>query len=220
MIGVCDSGEGGRVAVEELRRIAPLADICFFADRENAPYGTKSPLEILTLLRADVQRVRDAGADEVLIACCTASTVYDQLTRVERKGVFPIIRPTARAAASATKNGRIGILATEATVRAHAFRREILQLDPTFHVTETAAQRFVGYVENGRVDCKDVRQTVEKMLEDGIDTLVLGCTHFPRLSGIIREYADKITIISSAREGALEIARHASLNGGGATIYI
>ena len=220
MIGVCDSGEGGRVAVEELRRIAPQVDICFFADRENAPYGTKSPLEILTLLRADVQRVRDAGADEVLIACCTASTVYDHLTKTERKGVFPIIRPTARAAASATKNGRIGVLATEATVKAHAFRREILRLDPTLHVTETAAQRFVGYVEGGRVDRKDVRQTMEKMQDDGIDTLVLGCTHFPRLAGIIREYAEKITIISSAREGALEIAKHASLNGSGATIYI
>ncbi len=217
---MCDSGEGGRVAVEELRRIAPLADICFFADRENAPYGTKSPLEIITLLRADIQRVRDAGADEVLIACCTASTVYDRLTKVERKGVFPIIKPTARAAALATKNGRIGVLATEATVKAHAFSRELLRLDPSLHVTETAAQRFVGYVERGRIDHKDVRQTVEEMQEDGIDTLVLGCTHFPRLAGIIREYADKITIISSAREGALEIAKHASLTGHGATIYI
>ena len=220
MIGVCDSGEGGRVAVEELRRIAPLADICFFADRENAPYGTKSPLEIITLLRADIQRVRDAGASEVLIACCTASTVYDRLTKVERKEVFPIIRPTARAAALATKNGRIGVLATEATVKAHAFTRELLRLDPTFRVTETAAQRFVGYIENDKVDCKDVKQTVERMKDYGIDTLVLGCTHFPRLSGIIREYADTITIISSAREGALEIAKHAHLDGHGATIYI
>ena len=220
MIGVCDSGEGGRVAVEELHRIAPQADICFFADRENAPYGTKSPLEIITLLRADVQRVRDAGADEVLIACCTASTVYDRLTRVERKGVFPIIKPTAKAAVMATKNGRIGVLATEATVKAHAFGRELLRLDPTLHVTETAAQRFVGYVEGGRIDHNDVKQTIEGMQDDGIDTLVLGCTHFPRLEGIIREYAGKITIISSAREGALEIAKHAHLDGHGATIYI
>ena len=220
MIGVCDSGEGGRVAVEELRAIAPRADICFFADRENAPYGTKDPQRLLSLLRADVRRVRDAGASEVLIACCTASTVYSRLTEGERIGVFPIITPTARAATKSTKNGRIGVLATGATVASHAFRREILRILPTAQVTEVEAQRFVGYVERDKVDREDVKRTVEALVRAGIDTLILGCTHFPRLSGIISECAGNITLISSAREGALEIAGRADLTGNGATIYL
>ena len=220
MIGVCDSGEGGRVAVEELRAIAPLADICFFADRDNAPYGTKSPLELLSLLRMDIRRVREAGADEVLIACCTASTVYDRLTREERRMVYPIIAPTARAAVEKTRNGRIGVLATRATVASHAFKREVVRLLPTAAVSEIEAQRFVNYVECGRVDRKDVKATVEKLKNEGIDTLILGCTHFPRLSEIISEYADGITLISSAREGALEISKGVCLDGSGATIYL
>ena len=220
MIGVCDSGEGGRVAVEELRALAPLADICFFADRDNAPYGTKSPHELLSLLRADIKRVRDAGADEVLIACCTASTVFDRLTREERRGVFPIITPTARAAVKKTKSGRIGVLATGATVASHAFRREVLRLLPTAEVIEVEAQRFVNYVECERVDRRDVKETVERLRSRDIDTLILGCTHFPRLSGIISEYAGKITLISSAREGALAVSRRVRLDGSGATIYL
>lgn len=220
MIGVCDSGEGGRVAVEELRSIAPTADVCFFADRENAPYGTKTPGELLALLRADIRRVRDAGADEVLIACCTASTVYDRLTAEEQQGVYPIITPTARAALEKTGNGRIGVLATEATVSSHAFARELWRIEPSARVIEMAAQRFVEYVEGGKVDYGDVKATIEKLKRENIDTLILGCTHFPRLSGIISEYAGSITIISSAREGAIEIAKHARLAGSGATIYL
>jgi glutamate racemase len=220
MIGVCDSGEGGKVAVEELRALAPLADVCFFADRENAPYGTKSPDELLSLLRADIRRLRGAGADEVLIACCTASTVFDRLTPKEREGVFPIIAPTASAALKATRCASIGVLATDATVRSGAFRREILRHMPTARVTEIAVQRFVDYVEGGRVDRDDLKRTLEILKRESIDTLILGCTHFPRLSGIISEYADNITLISSAREGALEITRHATLDGVGATIYL
>lgn len=220
MIGVCDSGEGGLVAVEELRRLAPEADICFFADRENSPYGTKTAGELLSLLRADVRRLKEAGADEVLIACCTASTVFDRLDPPERVGVYPIITPTAKRASEQTKNGRIGVLATEATVSSHAFRREILRLCPSAQVTEIAAQRFVDYVECGRVNREDVRRTVEGLLDKNIDTLILGCTHFPRLSGIISEYAGNITLINSAAEGAKEIAKHACLSGNGATIYL
>ncbi len=220
MIGVCDSGEGGRVAVEELRAIAPMADICFFADRQNAPYGTKSPHELIALLRADVRRVREAGADEVLIACCTASTVFDRLMPEEKVGVYPIITPTAKAAVERSKSGRIGVLATEATVLSRAFTREILRIEPRAYVTELAAQRFVSYVECARIDRGDVQRTVEKIKSKDIDTLILGCTHFPRLSGIISEYADNITIISSAKEGARLIARSANLWGSGATIYL
>ncbi len=220
MIGVCDSGEGGRVALEELRTLAPMADLCFLADRENAPYGTKSPDELSSLLRADIRRVRDAGADEVLIACCTASTVFDRLSEEERRGVYPIITPTARAAADATKNGRIGVLATEATVASHAFLQAIRDILPRATVTEIAAQRFVYYVERERIDREDVRKTLENFYKEDIDTLILGCTHFPRLSEIISEYTGGIALISSALEGAKEIARHACTSGSGATIYL
>ena len=101
-----------------------------------------------------------------------------------------------------------------------AFSKAIHRHLPTAYVKEVEAQRFVNYVEGGRIDRKDVRETVERLKDENIDTLILGCTHFPRLSGIISEYAGNITVISSAREGALEVAKHAHLGGVGATIYL
>ena len=219
-IGVFDSGVGGistlRAMIDEL----PQEHFLYYGDMANAPYGTKSPHELIALLRADVRRVREAGADEVLIACCTASTVFDRLMPEEKVGVYPIITPTAKAAVERSKSGRIGVLATEATVLSRAFTREILRIEPRAYVTELAAQRFVSYVECARIDRGDVQRTVEKIKSKDIDTLILGCTHFPRLSGIISEYADNITIISSAKEGARLIARSANLWGSGATIYL
>jgi glutamate racemase len=211
MIGVCDSGEGGRVAVEELRALAPLADVCFFADRENAPYGTKSPDELLSLLRADIRRLRGAGADEVLIACCTASTVYNKLTDDLKDVSVPIISPAVRLAAKV--GGRVAIIATSHTTASHAFRDEIHSIDPRVRVLERDAQPLVTMVDNGSHDgfcskeCREYLDLLAKELgEFRPDTLVLGCTHFSNLECELKARLDEVKIISPARVGAFLIA--------------
>ncbi|MBQ8689003.1 MAG: glutamate racemase [Clostridia bacterium] len=225
MIGIFDSGMGGLNVLAELRQIAPLCDVCFFADRENAPYGTKSPSELLRLVRRDVKLLRECGADEILIGCCTASTVYGELSEGERRRVFPIIKPTVKAALTATKIGRIGVIATEATVRSHAFRQEIEREGAV--AVEYAAQALVSLVEGGESDSyitrtglKCVRDALSEIKNEKIDALILGCTHFPRLSGIISDVMGSVRLISSAYEGALEISRVACTDGVGATVYL
>ena len=150
MIGVFDSGVGGLTALAELRRLLPRTDMIYLADREHAPYGTKSEEEILSLAENCIKRLITAGAERILIACCTASTLHSRLTEGARRITTPIIAPAARAAQRVSR-GKIAVIATEATVRSHAFRRELLAIGEC-EVTEHAAQELVAMVESGASD--------------------------------------------------------------------
>ena len=141
MIGIFDSGAGGEYTLSALRALAPHADVCLLADRENAPYGTKDEATLVWLVRRNIRRLKDAGCDEILIGCCTASTVYSQLPQNERVSVYPIIEPTVRAALCG--GPRIGVIATEATVRSRAFASEITKVSPLFvHSTRVWGYSF------------------------------------------------------------------------------
>ena len=226
MIGIFDSGAGGEHTLHVLRRLMPSADLCLLADRENAPYGTKDEKTLVRLVREDVRRLRDAGADKILIGCCTASTVHHLLCAEEQKISHPIIEPTVKAAVSVT-SGRIGVLATQATVRSHAFSDMLHRMIPKVEVIELATQELVSMIESGVTDTHSTDDDAKKILkltypliEADIDTLILGCTHFPLVSGIISELFGNARIISSAYEGARELARTADTNGNGRTIYL
>ena len=227
MIGVFDSGMGGLTAIAEIRKIAPNADVCFFADRENAPYGTKSPRELLRLVKADLTKLRRFGADRILMACCTASTVHHYLPSEMREIAEPIISPTARKAAKVTRHGRIGVIATEATVASRAFSRELSHFSNVSEVFELPLQNLVSLVESGAGD-KTVAQAEKdeicRMLtpirERKLDTLILGCTHFPHLERTIGACLPELKLISSSREGAIEILKSTSPQGTGKTFYI
>jgi len=227
MIGVFDSGRGGITAVRELRALLPREDICFFADRKNCPYGTKPPALLTKLVTKDIEILRSLGCDKILIACCTASTVFPLLPGDLQKNTFPIILPTARAAARVTKNGKIGVIATEATVASEAFGRELMSLDRVCEVTELATQNLVSLVERGASDGKitdndrrELHRTLEPLKNKEIDTLILGCTHFPHLENEIKKALPEVNIISSSREGAMEIASGISEGGRGKTVYL
>ena len=222
MIGVFDSGVGGISACKELRRLLPTADIVFLADRKNAPYGTKSEDELTELVKTDVKRLRDLGASRILIACCTASTVYDRLPDKDRAIALPIIAPAARAAIGSEATLRseyggiphIGVIATEATVRSHAFGRLIRALDPHTRVTEIATQQLVSLVESGGRDgALDPRGEIlvdgiaERIRRADISTLILGCTHFSHLRSELQRRLRGTVIIDAARLGAAEMAR-------------
>ena len=227
MIGVFDSGRGGLNALREIRRLAPMADVCFYADRKNAPYGTKSKGELVELVLRDAALLSSNGATRILMACCTASTVYSLLPKQIRRICVPIIAPTARRAAGLTQNGRIGVIATEATVRSGAFTAELSRYRSVKEVFELPLQSLVSLIEGGANDSNassTVRMEINRLLHPlynkEIDTLILGCTHFPELEGEISRCFSGIKTVSSAREGAIEILKNISPDGSGRTVYI
>lgn len=221
MIGVFDSGVGGLTTLGELHSRMPSEDICFLADTKNAPYGTKSKEELKALVKNDISRLRSLGADRILIACCTASTLYDSLSEEERKICTPIIAPTAKRATAVTKSGRIGVLATERTVKSHLFSKEIHTMLPQAEVFEIAAGELVNLAERG--ECagyisdtarKTVQSTVEPFKMYNIDTLILGCTHFPLFYEIISDTLRDAALVSCSCEGAKALPYKDAKEGG------
>lgn len=214
MIGLFDSGLGGLATLKEIRKISKDTDIVFFMDKENAPYGTKTRGELIGLVRNDIKLLSSRGADKILIGCCTASTVYKYLSRSERKISVPIITPTAKEATRVTKNGKIGVIATRATVASGAFARAVKDVNSGFSVLEKETQDFVALVEEGVSDeqiCRrefDIIYTALKPFKKmGVDTLILGCTHFAFLKRTVEECLPGVKIVSSAKCGADEILR-------------
>lgn len=230
MIGIFDSGSGGLAALRELRRLRPREGMIFLPDRDNAPYGTRTPEELCALAERGIDRLLRLGAENVLIACCTASTIYHSLPERTRAASLPIIEPTARMAKSMARGGRIGVIATDATVRSHAFAHALHGSE----VLELPAQRLVGEIESGARDGAITPELMEYLdtlllpaVRFGIDVLILGCTHFPLVEGEIsralgRISKKKILTVSSAMAGAL--AMHAALGDecdeGGVTVYL
>ena len=152
MIGIFDSGRGGMMALTELKRLSPDKDVIFFADRKNAPYGTKTESELIRLVERDVEILTSKGADVILMACCTACTVYNLLPIEIRKIAHPIIEPTAKEAYRVTKNGKIGVIATERTIDSEAFPRALRELGITEPPLAVKAQRLVAIAEDGGGD--------------------------------------------------------------------
>ena len=227
MIGVFDSGAGGLTAIAELRRLQPCCDVCFYADRANAPYGTKSRREIIRLVTRDIYKLLSAGADRILMACCTASTVYPYLPRDMREVAYPIIAPAAREAARSTENGKIGVIATRHTAACGAFKKEILR-HGALSVTEICAQSLVSLVESGIKDGSMTEPARAELLNiltpiktAGVDTLILGCTHFPHLKREIAGILPGVRLINPSREGAKEIIKTCPFRyGKGITVYL
>ena len=211
MIGVFDSGVGGICAYKYLRGALPTRDIVYLADRKNAPYGTKTEDEILLFTKNNIRILSNLGCEAILIACCSASTVYPRLTDEERKVALPIISPSARLAAESGR--KITVIATRHTASSGAFRREIARFSDAF-VTELGEQELVTYVESGNRDghlskeCTDyLHAMAERIRESEADSLILGCTHFSHLEREIGRLLPNVRIISPARVGAEELIK-------------
>ena len=189
----------------------PREDIIYLADRKNAPYGTKTKDEILSFTKNNIKILKNMGAEAVLIACCSASSLYHLLDPEEREISTPIISPAAALAAKGS--GRIAVIATQHTVRQGAFGDEIKAISDAT-VTEMAEQRLVALVESGnrdgRIDpiCREyLWDMAERVRNTGADTLILGCTHFSHLEGEIAALLPEFRIISPARVGAIEMVK-------------
>lgn len=217
MVGIFDSGRGGELALRYFRRMMPSADIAFLADRKNAPYGVKSREMIIALAERNIELLRKQGASTVLIACCTASTVYGNLSEGMRRDVIPIIDETARRAANTSETGRIGVLATSATVRSKAFENSVRSFRNEAFVVSRASPVLVEAIERYGTADDAILDSELAYLGEGVDTIILGCTHFAALEDKIRKRG--YLTVNSARVGAELLAEHTEC-GRGVTLYI
>lgn len=214
-IGVFDSGLGGLTAVRSLKKILPEEDLIYFGDTSRVPYGGRSRETILKYARQDIRFLRSFDLKAILIACGTVSTTA--LSTLQEENDLPIVgvvEPTCRRAALVTRNRKIGLIATQASVRSGAYEAQIAKIDPTVQVIGRSCPLFVPLVENGRITKGDVvietvaREYLTPLKATGIDTLILGCTHYPLLSEIIQEImGPEVTLISAGEESAFELKR-------------
>lgn len=233
-IGVFDSGLGGLSAVRYLRQLLPNENIVYFGDTGRVPYGTRSRETIRRYTEEDCGLLLDHDVKFIIAACGTVSSVAPDILHGLPVPAIGVVTPTATAAAGATKNGKVGILGTAATIRSASFEKALHTSDPTIQVTATPCPLFVPLVESGWIAQDDpvavpmVRRYLSAVKEAGVDTLILGCTHFPLLAPIIQnELGDKVTLIDSGRETAVLCARLLEQNdclavrdGGTAKFYV
>lgn len=208
-IGVFDSGLGGLTAVRHLQNLLPNENIVYFGDTGRVPYGTRSRDTIRRYTEEDCRLLLDRDVKFIIAACGTVSSVSPDLLAALPVPAIGVVFPTAAAAAAATKTKRIGILGTAATIRSGSFEKALLAIDPAIQVTATPCPLFVPLVESGWIAEDDeiaipmVRRYLSAVKAAEVDTLILGCTHFPLLAPIIRaELGDDVVLIDSGRETA------------------
>jgi glutamate racemase len=209
-IGVFDSGVGGLTVVRALLEAMPSESLLYLGDTARLPYGTKSPDTVARYTRRNVSFLVEHGVKAVVVACNTASATA--LTSFEKPvPTWGVIEPGARAAVAVSR-GRIGVIATEATIRSGVYPRLLRELRPELVIFARACPLFVPLVEEGWEDdpvaVEVARRYLEPLLEEAIDTLVLGCTHYPMLSAVLRQVAgDGVALVDSAASIAAEVAQ-------------
>lgn len=213
-IGVFDSGLGGLTVVRELKHLLPRERIIYLGDTGRVPYGVRSRETILKYARQDINFLTTFDLKAVMIACGTVSTTSLDTVRTEYP--LPIVGVTesaAREAARITKNNKIGLIGTTASVHSGAYERFIHQYNPKAEVFGAACPLFVPLVENGRFRRGDpviemvTAEYLAPLKDLGIDTLVLGCTHYPLLDGVISAFmGEGVRLVSTGTQGARHLA--------------
>ncbi|MBP0963418.1 MAG: glutamate racemase [Oscillospiraceae bacterium] len=209
-IGVFDSGLGGLTAVRELRRLLPNENIVYFGDTGRVPYGSRGKEVIARYAHQDIRFLQSHDVKMIVCACGTVSSVLGkELNEDADQPSTGVLLPAAQAACARSTNGRIGIIGTAATIRSGALEQAIRDIRPDAHIVGNACPLLVPIAEAGLAgtDNPIAREAVAMYLAplkaEGIDTLVLGCTHFPLFSQLISEYFDhKVTLIDSGQEVA------------------
>ena len=220
-IGVFDSGLGGLTAVKALRRLLPGEDLIYFGDTARVPYGGRSRETLLKYARQDIAFLRSFDLKAVLIACGTVtSTSLDTLRKENDLPVLGVVEPSCREALAVTNNKKIGMIATLASARSGAYERTLKGLDADVRVVSQPCPLFVPLVENGRFRQGDVvietvaREYLTPLIEAGVDTLILGCTHYPLLKDIIGEICGPgVTLIDSGAASARALRQQLAAEG-------
>lgn len=212
-IGVFDSGVGGLTVAREIMRQLPNESIVYFGDTARVPYGSKSETTIIRYSRQIIRFLLTKEVKAIVIACNTASALALDAVRKEFKiPIIGVVAPGARAAREETINKKIGVIGTEATVKSEIYKKLIQAEDSQISVSGRACPLFVPLVEEGFAKHKITREVIDiylsDMRESDIDTLILGCTHYPLLRSTIREYmGEKIHLVNPAYETAMDLKR-------------
>jgi glutamate racemase len=208
-IGVFDSGVGGLTVVSALRRRLPRESILYLGDTARLPYGSKSPETVIRYTRRNIEFLAERGVKAVVVACNTASALA--LPHLDpRVPTWGVIEPGARKAAEVSR-GRVGVIATEGTIRSDAYAHAIRRLRPELEILSQACPLFVPLVEEGWHDDPVTEEVAQRylapLLAAGIDTLVLGCTHYPLLKPVLqRVVGPDVTLVDSAESVAEVVA--------------
>src|SRR3954471_21010568 len=214
-IGVFDSGLGGLTVVRAPLDLVPGADIGYFGDTGRFPYGPKPADEVLKYALEIVDLLLEQQVRMVVVACnSAAAAALDRLKETLDVPVVGVIEPGLRAARQTTRTGRVGVIGTVGTISSGAYQRAAAALDIDLELTCAACPGFVEFVEHGDVDSDQVHVLAERLLapikQAGVDTLVLGCTHYPLLARTIADVmGPDVVLVSSADETAFEV--HAEL---------
>lgn len=233
-IGIFDSGFGGLSILKEITKMLPQYDYIYLGDTARAPYGNRSQEVIYEFTREGVGFLFQNGCDLVILACNTASSEalrkiqqeflpekYPNLpTDQSAKKVLGVLIPGAEEAVSRTKNKKIGVLATDATVSSGAFKREIQKLDKHIKVYEVGAPMLVPLVEAGEDKSEGakilIKKYADKVCSHDIDTLILGCTHYGILENQIKKYTKGVNVLSEGKIVAKKLkeylARHTEID--------
>ncbi len=213
MIGVFDSGLGGLTALRAARQLLPDADFVYFGDTGRVPYGPRSNDTIVHYATQIMHFLAEMKVQAVLTACGTVSSVaLDTLRSFCQFPIIGVVEPAARAAVATTKNGRVGIIGTGATIKSGSFDKALHRLSPDIKTMGEACPLFVPLVENGFIDENDnvtlevARRYLEPIAAFGADTLILGCTHFPIIAPCIQKILPNVTLINSGLEAARALA--------------
>jgi len=210
-IGIFDSGVGGLTVMKAMMRRLPNESMIYFGDNERGPYGPRDLNEIHDFAQEISAYLQTLGVKLIVIACNSATSAgLLDVQRNCRVPVLGVVEPGARGAVQATHNRHIGVIGTEATIRSRAYQRSIHALDAGAHVHSRACPTLVGFVERGEVKGPEIEgevlRYVRPLQERTVDTLVLGCTHYPLIREVIgKVMGDEVRLISSDEEVAREV---------------
>lgn len=211
-LGVFDSGLGGLCALSEIRRLLPNEDIIYFGDTGRVPYGSRSEETIIKYATEDMNFLASHKVKAVLAACGTVSCVA--LDKIKNNYPFfstGIVDASVEKAALATKNKKIAVVGTQATVSNGAFERKLKEIDPEIEVIGISAPLLVALVENGFISPDEeitalaVKRYLERAIEKNADTVILACTHFPLISHFFEKFMPDATVINAGKAAAEKI---------------
>ena len=213
-IGVFDSGLGGLTTVKKLAELLPCEDIIYLGDTGRVPYGSRSRETIVKYAHQDAAFLVGFDIKAMVIACNTAcSAAFSEIDDSYDIPVYEVVMPPARAAARLTRNKKIGVIGTAATIRSGAYEAALNEIAPELIVFSAACPLFVPLVENGRTDPNDVAAAtiaedyLSPLREADIDTLIMGCTHYPLLRGVISQIMGPgVRLVDSGAETAMLVA--------------
>ncbi|MCX7781377.1 MAG: glutamate racemase [Negativicutes bacterium] len=221
-IGVFDSGIGGLTVVKELRELMPAEDIIYFGDTARTPYGSRPPAQILEFMHEILRFLQAQDVKMAVVACNTMTALGLDTTRKQYPFLMVGVNTGIRLSLSLTKNKRIGVIATQATIASGKHGKVAKEADPTATIFPVACPKFVPLVESGKLAGVEAEEAAHEYLrplvEANVDTLILGCTHYPLLAPTIRKVMGaNVTLVNPARETAVDacnlLKKHQRLTG-------